>query len=193
MEVHMPGAHHAIHKPAFADTAPAVQALLGSTVERQGYFGEMFAYLSHTPEALAGFMQYSGALRSDLPARLNELIALTVCTRLDFAYERVQHERLSLKLGFDRGWIAALTGHGPKITLDVAETAAHALAGSIADGNIAAAATALAGLAGAADDRIAIAALLQATRFVSVCVIGGTLGVTLPVPSIFDEDAERQS
>jgi alkylhydroperoxidase family enzyme len=185
----MPG-NHAIHKPAFAETSQAVQNLLAATVERQGYFGEMFAYLSHTPEALAGFMQYSGALRSDLPARLNELIALAVCARLDFAYERIQHERLSLKLDLDREWIAALTGHGPMVALDPAETAAHALAEAVANGDTATASTALNDLAAASDDRIAIAALLQATRFVSVCVIGRTLGVTLPVPSIFGEATE---
>jgi len=47
-------------------------------------------------------------LKRALPDRITETVALTVSSELDNAYERHQHERLCLKLGWDPSWIRAV-------------------------------------------------------------------------------------
>ncbi len=82
-------------------------------VERLGYLGEFFQCAAHQPKALLSFMTFTEDLRKALPEKLTETVALSVSCLMDNAYERVQHERLCLKLGFDRAWIREVIALAP--------------------------------------------------------------------------------
>jgi alkylhydroperoxidase family enzyme len=84
---------------------PELRDLLAPRVKRLGYLGEFFQVGAHQPEALGHFIRFTETLKEALPANLVELCALTVSTWSGNDYERVQHERLSLKLGLTKAWI----------------------------------------------------------------------------------------
>jgi len=85
-----------------------VAEMLRPRVERLGYLGEFFRCAAHQPSALISFMAFTDDLKHALPDRITETVALTVSTDLGNAYERHQHERLSIKLGFGEDWIRAI-------------------------------------------------------------------------------------
>jgi len=87
------------------EMTPALQESLRPRVERLGYLGEFFQCAAHQPQALMSFMSFTEDLKEALPDNLTEVVALSVATLMGNAYERVQHERLSLKLGFSRDWV----------------------------------------------------------------------------------------
>jgi len=167
---------------------PKLREMLQPTVDRLGYFGDFFQYAGHAPAVLTGFMQYSGALKGALPDDLNETIALTVCTKLDFAYERIQHERLSLRLGLDRAWIGTMIGRSDGGVLTTAQRHARTFALDLLAGNHDDARERLALLAEETSEAVAMAALFQVTRFRDVCSIGRLLDMRLPVASIFSDE-----
>ncbi len=82
-------------------------------VERLGYLGEFFQCAAHQPKALLSFMALTEELRAALPENLTETVALSVSCLMNNAYERVQHERLCLKLGFDKAWIREVCSLAP--------------------------------------------------------------------------------
>lgn len=82
-------------------------------VERLGYLGEFFQCGAHQPKALHTFMILTEELRSALPENLTETVALSVSCLMENAYERVQHERLCLKLAFDKEWIREVCSLAP--------------------------------------------------------------------------------
>jgi len=88
--------------------APNVQTVLGPRVKRLGYLGEFFKCSGHQPDVLTPFMEMTEALKVALPDRLTETGALTIAAYMKNDYERVQHERLSDKLGFGHEWIASV-------------------------------------------------------------------------------------
>jgi hypothetical protein len=173
---------------ALEDVDSKLRETLQPTVDRLGYFGEFFQYSAHAPAVLNGFMQYSGALRTALPDDLNEVIALTVCTHLGLAYERIQHERLSVKLGLDPAWIATLVGRSGGMALTPAQQAVRALSLAVVTNKIDEARAAMARVVSQAGEAVAVAALFQATRFAAVCTIGRLFDLQLPVTSIFEDE-----
>jgi alkylhydroperoxidase family enzyme len=90
-----------------------VAEMLRPRVARLGYLGEFFTCAAHQPAALLSFMAFTDDLKRALPERLTEAVALTVATELGNAYERHQHERLSLTLGFGEAWIRAVMALQP--------------------------------------------------------------------------------
>lgn len=84
---------------------PALASALHPRVKRLGYLGEFFKCAAHQPEALLSFLEFTEHLKHALPNNLTEVVSLTVARLMDNAYERVQHERLSLALGFSEEWI----------------------------------------------------------------------------------------
>ncbi len=90
------------------DLPPALAEVLRPRVERLGYLGEFFQCAANAPEALLAFDVFTAALKRALPDRVTEVVALTVATRLDNAYERHQHERLCRRLGFEDAWVGAV-------------------------------------------------------------------------------------
>jgi len=89
----------------FEELRSDLAEMLSPRVERLGYLGEFFKCAGHQPQALMSFMQFTEDLKHALPDRLTEVVSLTVATVYENAYERVQHERLSLKLGFGESWV----------------------------------------------------------------------------------------
>ena len=98
-----PGA--GIPRLEFADLPPELAELLRPRVERLGYLGEFFRCAAHQPAALTSFYRFTEDLKHALPDRLTEVVALTASSVMENPYERHQHERLSLKLGFGEPWI----------------------------------------------------------------------------------------
>jgi alkylhydroperoxidase family enzyme len=88
---------------------PHLAELLRPKVERLQYLGEFFQVTGHQPRALISFYTLTEDLKKALPDNLTELVALTISTRMNNAYELVQHERLSLKLGLSEAWIREVT------------------------------------------------------------------------------------
>jgi len=175
----------------FSEIDPGLQAQLQPTVDRLGYFGAFFRYAAHAPQVLSSFMAMSGALKAALPDDINETLALTICSAMDFPYERIQHERLSLKLGFDRDWIALMVGRPSPVSPTPSQQAARAMGLALAEGRHGAAGEEAERLAGLSSPATAVAALFQATRFMQVCHVGRTLDMRLALPSIFDLTDDR--
>jgi alkylhydroperoxidase family enzyme len=84
---------------------PDLEAFLRPRIERLGYLGEFFQCTAHQPEALLSFLEFTAHLKHALPNNLTEVVSLSVAQLMDNSYERVQHERLSLKLGFGEKWL----------------------------------------------------------------------------------------
>ena len=84
---------------------PDLQAYLRPRIERLGYLGEFFQCAGHQPEALLSFLEYTDHLKHALPNNLTEIVSLTVAQIVNNSYERVQHEQLSLKMGFGENWL----------------------------------------------------------------------------------------
>lgn len=102
-----------IPRLSIEEMTPELQESLRPRVERLGYLGEFFQCAAHQPQALKSFMAFTEDLKRALPDNLTEVVALSVATAMDNAYERVQHERLSLKLGFSEDWIRAVISLNP--------------------------------------------------------------------------------
>jgi alkylhydroperoxidase family enzyme len=103
-----------------ADALPNdVKTMLRPRIERLGYLGEFFKCAAHQPAALVSFMAFTEDLKRALPDRITELVALTVSTELGNAYERNQHERLSMKLGFGETWVRGVEALNPSGLPDV--------------------------------------------------------------------------
>src|ERR1700719_3170431 len=85
-------------------------SFLKPRIERLGYLGEFFQCTAHQPEALLSFLEYTEHLKHALPNNLTEVVALSIAVLMDNAYERVQHERLSFKLGFSEEWLREVLG-----------------------------------------------------------------------------------
>jgi hypothetical protein len=102
-----------IPRLSLEEMPPELAERLRPRVERLGYLGEFFRCAAHQPRALLSFMAFTDDLKEALPDRLTEVVALTVSCLMRNAYERVQHERLSLKLGIGEDWIRQVEALSP--------------------------------------------------------------------------------
>ena len=160
-----------------------LREMLRPRVERLGYLGEFFQVAGHQPEALAGFVAFTEALKESMPANLTELVALTVSCELANIYERNQHERLSLKLGLSIEWVADVERLAPRsaAVLDATERAVQALVlamvrtfGREAADELAAAEVLL------PTDKV-VGVLLTAARYLGHAAVANALGLGSPV------------
>ena len=94
-----------IPRLSFSELDPQLAKMLRPKVERLKYLGEFFQCTGHQPHALMSFNSLTEDLKDALPDNLTELVALTVAAKMKNDYERVQHERLALKLGFGEEWV----------------------------------------------------------------------------------------
>ena len=113
-----------------AEMDPQLAEILRPKVERLNYLGEFFQCTGHQPEALRSFYKLTEDLKLALPDNLTELVALTMAAKLGNAYERVQHEKLALNLGFSEAWIREVISlkANPGGELSAAELRAQQLA-----------------------------------------------------------------
>lgn len=175
---------------ALEDMPQSLQEVLRPISERVGYLGRFFQYTGHAPGVLKQFMAYTSELRSIIPPDINELIALTVCARLNFVYERNQHEQLASRLGLSRDWIASLTNRQSLASLPESHRNVHALVLAVLDDDISAARGNLIPFISQVGPEIAMAALFQITRFSAICSLGSLLSVEPQANSIFDESED---
>lgn len=172
---------------------PTLQQFLKPTIDRLGYLGEFFQVAANVPGAIPAFMQYTGAVKAPLSDAQNEVLALTVCHMLEADYERIQHERLSRRLGFSLDWIAAacaLPGAHPS-TLNDDERALQTLAQAVVTSQGLRCKQELEAVVRLLGPQNAVAALLQISRFVGIALLCNALSLALPVPSVFDETSPQ--
>jgi hypothetical protein len=171
-----------------ADMRPDLAAYLTPRVERLRYLGELFKCAGHAPDVTLHFMHFTDALKHALPDRLTELGALTVASFMENRYERHQHERLSVKLGFSREWIEQVNRLDPshaKALSDVEQVAQTYALKALRTRGLDAQAEfdALASLLPPAQ---AMAFVMLLGRYVTHAIVVNTLQLVPPVPSIFE-------
>ncbi len=181
-----------IPRLALAELAPDLREKLRARVARLGYLGEFFACAGHQPAALAGFVDFTEALKEALPARLTQLLALSVAGELGNDYERNQHERLALRLGLERVWIAAVNARDPEhaIGLDATDRAAQALALAIVRRGGRGVARELDAVVECVGAEVAVGVLLVVGRYLAHAAFVNALEIRPPVPSIFEDGFE---
>lgn len=173
----------------FDQLAPDLAAYLEARVKRLGYLGEFFKCAGHQPQALLSFMEFTEASKEGLPKKLTEVIALTVAGWMGNSYERNQHERLSVRTGFGREWVAAVNALAPEDQdlLGADEKALQRLVLTLLDSKGHAAGESFDAMVATAGPQQAVAALMVAGRYVVHALIVNTLGLAPPVPSIFED------
>jgi len=169
---------------------PQLRETLRSRVERLGYLGEFFKCTGHAPHVLRHFMEMTEALKKAVPDRITETVALTVATKTGNDYERNQHERLSIKLGFGNDWVRNVEKLDPDNQEGMSEAErivqTYTLAAMERMGNH------------CADefDKVldvlkvseAMGVLLLVGRYLTHAVAVNTLDLAPPKPSIFEEE-----
>jgi alkylhydroperoxidase family enzyme len=181
-----------IKRLTFEELAPNAQAVLEARVKRLGYLGEFFRCTGHQPAILVPFMDMTEALKKALPDRLTEVGALTIATMMGNAYERNQHERLSVRLGFGHDWVAAVErltpGSGDALSDE--ERAVQRFVMRAVETNGRGAAVELEALIDAIGPDQAIAILFLVGRYITHALIVNALELAPPVPSIFSEESD---
>ena len=163
-----------IRRIDFDDLDPTLQEALRPRVERLGYLGEFFQCAAHQPEALVSLNALTEQLRGALPDEAAEIVALTVATVTGNDYERHQHERLSLELGFSEQWVRSV------LALEEGGVVQGTVLGLLRDRGRGADVDALAAEKG---DACAIAVLLLTGRYLMHSTVVNALGLAPPVPS----------
>ena len=167
---------------------PELRELLQPRVARLGYLGEFFRCAAHQPKALVSFMNFTQELKGALPDRLTEVVALTVAGVLDNDYERVQHERLSLKLGFGEEWVRVVLRLQPDAAaaLADAERDVQRLVIAMVERRGHGVRAELERLVRAIGHAEAIAVMLLVGRYVTHALFVNSLELAPPVPSPLD-------
>src|SRR5438132_14065645 len=164
---------------------PQLAEMLRPKVERLKYLGEFFQCTGHQPCALISFYELTENLKEALPDSLTEVVALTIAVRLDNAYERVQHERLALKLGFSEAWIREVSSlkAKPGGELSGTELRAQQLALAVLERQGHETSTELEEVIKATGHKQAVAVLMLIGRYVMHAVITNCLALKPPVSS----------
>jgi alkylhydroperoxidase family enzyme len=178
-----------IPKLTFDELPPSIAALLRPKYERLGYLGEFFARTAHQEAALRAFIEFTDAAKGALPDNIVELIALTVATMKGVDYEKNQHERLSLKLGLDRGWVADVERLAPEdaVRLDAIERTVQRYVITAVERDRRGAAPWLDRVVDALGYENAVAVMMVMGRYTTHAIIVNSLDIEVPVPSIFPD------
>jgi alkylhydroperoxidase family enzyme len=167
---------------------PDLRASLAARVERLGYLGEFFQCAGHQPDALLAFQAFTEASKKGLDERHVELIALTVASRIGNAYERNQHERLSIRMGFGRDWVERVEALDPGSSgLDKAERAIQAFTLSAVASHGRGTSSEFEAVVEAVGSDAAIAVMMVIGRYLVHGLFVNTLELAPPVPSIFED------
>jgi hypothetical protein len=173
----------------FEDFPPEVSERLAPRVKRLGYLGEFFKCAVHQPEGLAAFIDFTESGKGTLPHNMVEIIALTVSSWTGNVYERNQHERLSVRLGLGREWVAAVNAMAPKeqSALSEDERRLQELVLCVVESNGQEAAALFEDHVQRFGAEQAMAILMVIGRYTVHGLIVNTLALKPPVPSIFDD------
>jgi alkylhydroperoxidase family enzyme len=178
-----------IPRLTFEELPAAIADALRAKVERLGYLGEFFAATAHQPAALKAFIDFTDLAKGELSMRLVELIALTVATMKDVAYERNQHERLAVRLGYGRDWVEAVERLAPDAQPGLSDdercVQRFVIAAVARDG------LDTGTLLGTVVERLgvpgAVAVLFVMGRYTTHAILVNSLEIPAPVPSIFED------
>jgi alkylhydroperoxidase family enzyme len=169
----------------YDDLPRVLRERLRPRVERLGYLGEFFQVAAHQPEALAGFIDYTEALKDAVDWRLVEAIALTIASMTANDYERVQHERFALRLGMSIDEVRALTA-GDAARFAPTERAAVRLAHDVVLAGGRGCPDAYRELVTLAGPAVAVGCLMTAVRYLAHATMANTWEVRAPVASPVD-------
>lgn len=185
---------------ALADPIPfdaldeELRGMLASRVERLGYLGEFFQLAAHQPDALAGFIRFTEALKAALPWRLVQIAALTIATATGNDYERTQHERLALKLGMsEEELVAVLAGKVAPPRFSPAEAATRELALNCARRIGQGGGELFVALRDVTDQETAVGILLVCSRYLAHANFVNTIGIEAVVDSPLPAPTEEAS
>jgi alkylhydroperoxidase family enzyme len=187
-----PSSGYAIPRLGLDQMEPELAEMLRPRVERLGYLGEFFQCTAIQPAALKSFYRFTEDLKKALPERLTEAVSLTVAASLGNAYERVQHERLSLKLGFGKQWVRGVLSRQPgnsSTPLSDTERKVQTLALSVLHTHGNGAAAQLEDVARVLGPAQAIAVLMLIGRYTAHALIANCLGIEPPVRSPLEEES----
>lgn len=168
---------------------PKLAAALAPRVQRLAYLGEFFRCMGHQPEALLGFIAFTESAKSGLDKRLVELLALTVASIKGNAYERNQHERLSVRSGFGRDWVREVEALAPESSelLSVLERQVQRFTIDTVESDGHGARRQLDALVAALGHERAVAILMVIARYTTHALLVASLDLAPPVPSIFED------
>jgi alkylhydroperoxidase family enzyme len=160
-----------------------LQSLVAARIERLGYLGEFFQVAAHQPDALAAFIRFTEELKAALPWRLVETVALTVASETANGYERVQHERLALRLGMRDDEVRAIVAGRLDDRFSGAERAAAELARGIVHSHGQGCSALFEALLDLTDDATAVGCAMTAARYLAHAAMANTWELVVPVSS----------
>jgi len=180
----------AIRRLELNDMRADLADYLGPRVKRLGYLGELFKCAANAPDVTLTFMHFTEALKQALPDRLSEVAVLTVAKLMKNDYERNQHERLSVRLGFGRDWITEVENLEPGSAklMSEAERAVQSYAMAAVESRGNACQREFEALCKLVSPAEAIAVPMLVGRYVTHALIVNTLQLKPPVPSVFEDD-----
>ncbi|MDM0066957.1 hypothetical protein [Variovorax sp. J31P207] len=169
--------------------APMLTEYLEPRIKRLGYLGEWFRCAGHAPEVLLAFLKFTDALKDALPLKVSEAIVLTEATLLNNGYEKNQHERLSVRSGFGRDWVADVERLSPDSAtlMTPGECAAQRYVLAALAGDLPRTRLAFDALSAHFSPGAAIAILMLVGRYWTHALGVNTLDLAPPVPSIFED------
>ncbi len=172
----------------FDELPDSIAQRLRDKYDRLGYLGEFFAATAHQEAALAAFIDFTEASKGELDIRLVELVVLTVACLERVDYERNQHERLALKLGLPRSWVAEVERLDPdRARLDEQEKIVQRFVLTAVQRRGRDVSSELSAVVDELGYRDAVAVLMLMARYVAHALLVNSLGIAAPVPSIFAE------
>lgn len=168
--------------------APLAQ-YLAPRVKRLGYLGEMFTVGANVPDVLLHFMNFTDALKEALPFDVSETVVLTVASIMGNSYERNQHQRLCLRNGLSREWIADVEAVRPDLAAHLSEQQRRAQSYVIAamQSKGQACGQQFDALAAVFNPAQAMAIAFLVGRYITHALIVNTLELEPPVPSVFED------
>ena len=180
---------------SFAELPRSIAGLLRAKYERLGYLGEFFAKTAHQEKALEAFIHFTDASKGALDMRIVELIALTVATLKNVPYEKNQHERLSVRLGYGRNWVADIEALDPanSTTLNGAEKIVQRFIIDSVQQDGRDVSPQLDAVIEQFGYENAVAAIMVMARYTSHALMVNCLQIGPPVPSIFDDGFRRRT
>jgi hypothetical protein len=182
--------HSALQPLTLAQLDEGLRGVLKPTFERLGYVNEFFLIAGRVPAAMRAFADLTEALKKQINANINEVISLTVSTRLGCKAERIQHERLVLKQGFPREWIkelVSLEAPPAESMLSAEERCARAFALVMIDGDREKIAAGIAEVAALFGQERAVGIAMQVARCVMIAMWFNAFEINVPVASIFQD------
>lgn len=168
---------------------PDLAAYLAPRVARLKYLGELFKCAAHAPGVLLALMNFTDELKKALPDELTEVAVLTTATLMENRYERNQHERLCMRLGYSAEWVAEVERLAPDMAtrMTLTECAVQRYVIAAVRTRALESQREFAEVVEALGPSQSMAMVMLVGRYVTHALTVNTLGLAPPVPSIFED------